>query len=355
MTENAPPTGQPSILPTGLKQFRRSKVRASIRRLVQVGRQYELDRGEPINFEVVREVYGPRLSAEGILATDTACLAAYLNHMGVYDEFSLGGFGESQCSGAVLLQANSPIETEFAAYDKISLYKKMEEALVNPRKAPQVLQWLLTHERVNKNGERRLVQHSFSALVVGILKRLIDGLDFATLTYSFQYLDMKHEGIRRSLKSWNEIAKALGEQYLCQKRKQMIPTARFWDAVIWLKKKGVIQSKAVAIKDRTGDYKAIPSFKSLSKDFLIALGLKEERLEELRTLSSKSTTERIQKRIQVLTNEHFRPLERLQAAGRHLQKLKEKGIKIARTLHGALQIPVIHEFNLDELYPLNSS
>jgi hypothetical protein len=336
--------GQAKALPTGLTRFRRSKLRASMRRLVDAARQQELNENKPIQFEYVRAFFAADLAEAGVLATDAACLALYLH--------KFYGFDDAQCAASTFSKANAPTQTEFAAYEKINLYKKMEDALLNPRQAPQVLQSLLTHDRVNKNGERRLVQESFAYLLIGILKAFIDGLDFATLTLSYQYLDMKHEGIRRSLKSWNSIAESLGELYFCEKRKKKMPSSRFWEAVIWLKKKNVIQSKAISIKDRVGEYSAIPSFKSIDRDFLIALGLKEEKLESLRSLSAQSTTERIKARIEKLTNEHFNPLERLQAVARHFQRLKEQGAKIKRTLHGVLKICIINEFKLDELYPL---
>lgn len=336
--------GQAKELPTGLAQFRRSRLRASMRRLVDTARQQELNENKTIKFEYIRAFFASDLAEAGVLATDAACLALYLNKF--YD------FDDVQCAASTFSRANAPIKTAFAAFEKINLYKKMEDALLNPRSAPQVLQHLLTHDRVNKNGERRLVQESFAVVLIGILKAFIDGLDFATLTLSYQYLDMKHEGIRRSLKSWNSIAESLGELYFCEKRKKKVPSSRFWEAVIWLKKRQVIQSKAISIQDRAGEYSAIPSFKSISKDFLIGLGLKEEKLESLRTLSAQSTTERIRERIERLTNDKFNPLERLQAVARYFQGLKEQGAKITRTFHGALKICIINEFKLDERHIL---
>lgn len=325
-----------------------SENRAAVERLVEVA-----------------ELYGSDLLVQGYAPTLPTVLAYYLNRRGEFAEFGLGEFGDSRPLPAVpvmsmqvhnrkLYDEAGEEHTPFGYWVKKEIFQALDLVLSDPRKAPESLQILFSHNQFNTNGERRLVQHSRVDLCVAIIKQLLQELDWPSMTFTKFYIDTKNEnrdmrGLRRGTRQWLEIAQALNCTFINQQGDEE-PSSRFYKAVSWLKSKGILASHKIALKKRCGDVIALPSLKHISTDWIYAMGISEKRLKDMRDTASKSQVTSFKRYLEGLVQSSEQQgfkhsvVHWLKARAKTIKAALSRGEKLHVGVHSILDIPIIYEF-----------
>ncbi len=358
--------------------------------------------GQNLDFDSLHEkldLYKGQLERAGIKPTVELCIAAYLKESGEYKAFGArNNFGRINHYPAAALASsalyiNKATQNElnpkerlypFAHAIKNTVHNALEMALAAPETAPLYVQILYTHEPKEGSFKRRNVRHSRVDMTNAIIKYFLERLDWATLSLSKRYIcsnsqDKNLRGIRTANVEWMEIAREIeGGTYVREFQDPKTgkislieePTSAFWGAVALLKDKDVISSQKVARKvkqkmpsanlpddirrKKEREIRALPSIKTINRDFLLDCGVKEESLDKAQELAKESQLKSFKAHLNKLKADTINKnaelglklkciVDAMKSEAQVILKALDKGRALFKSVCPHLQIPIIHE------------